>query len=318
MRVLNFNEFILNESESYDYETQDIRNIMGDGYEIIADGFLDSDATPPAGKILVVSDDENKIKIAFCDRRGKFSDGIILPKDSIKLSNEPENQYRIKIDPNLRWLNNTTNRQNLEDFIEDYINSKLDLESHKTKFVDGIKDDVYFIMDTMGIPCDVKEVRKIEDDNKYEVSLDNGIIIDAKKRSSDDLVGNFDIYKQYSDVYPSVSIKSDSGKMVFVFNREDLDLTDEVESDITEINKNDYLNFLLKKSLGLETTEDEERIFKHFVDTVNSREWEYSDLDEEEKQERGRKNAKYLKKLKKLVLSFLPEAKVKEIHPDKN
>jgi len=143
-------------------------------------------------------------------------------------------------------------------------------------------------------------------------------VIDVKKRSSDDLVGNFDIYKKYSDVYPSVTIKSDLGKMHFNFDQDNLDGNEEVESDITDVSKNDYLNFLLKKSLGLETTADEERLYNHFLEVIDSKDWEYSEIDEEEKKERGRKTQKYIKKLKKLVLSFLPETKIREIYPDKN
>lgn len=317
MRILNFTEFKLNENQSGDYETTDIKNLMDGGYEIICDDFLDKDSTPPTGKILVVGDDDSHVKISFCDRFGKMQDGIRIPKDSIKLSKNTDDQYTIKLDPNLRWMNISSNRDKLEDFIEDYINSKLDLETYKTRFIDSIKDDIYFIMDIMGIPCEVQDVKRTDDDNKYEVSLDNGIVIDVKKRSSDELVGNFDVYKKYSDVYPSISINSDSGKMKFIFNPEELD-SEEVESNITEISKNDYLNFLLKKSLGLETTDDEERLYKHFLDTVDRREWDYSDIDEDEKKERGRKSAKYIKKLKKLVLSFLPETKVKDILPDKD
>jgi hypothetical protein len=192
----------------------------------------------------------------------------------------------------------------------------MDTETYSTRLTDGIKDDVYFIMDTLGIPCEVTEFQKLEDDNKYEVTLDNGMVIDAKKRSSDDLVGNFDVYKKYGDIYPSVSIKSDNGKMIFTFKPDEIDPV-EIESNITEIGKNDYLNYLLKKSLGVDNTVDEERLYKHFVETVENHD-DYSDDDSEEKQERGRKSAKYIKALKKVIASFLPENKIRDIHPDKN
>ena len=317
MRVLNFKDFILNESDSGGYGIPDVKNIMDDGYELTAEDFVGQKSTPPVGKILVVDDSNNSLTLSFRDRSGKMDRKLMVGKDSVKFSKNSDGNYIIKIDPNLRWLNTGNNRENIEDFIEDLINCKLDSENHESRFIDGIKDDVYFIMDILGIPCEVSDIKKIED-NKYEITLDNDMVIDVKKRSSDDLVGNFDIYKKYSDVYPSVTIKSDLGKMHFNFDQDNLDGNEEVESDISDVSKNDYLNFLLKKSLGLETTADEERLYNHFLEVIDSKDWEYSEIDEEEKKERGRKTQKYIKKLKKLVLSFLPETKIREIYPDKN
>lgn len=317
MRVLNFKDFILNESDSGGYGIPDVKNIMDDGYELTAEDFVGQKSTPPVGKILVVDDSNNSLTLSFRDRSGKMDRKLMVGKDSVKFSKNSDGNYIIKIDPNLRWLNTGNNRENIEDFIEDLINCKLDSENHESRFIDGIKDDVYFIMDILGIPCEVSDIKKIED-NKYEITLDNDMVIDVKKRSSDDLVGNFDIYKKHSDVYPSVTIKSDLGKMHFNFDQDNLDGNEEVESDITDVSKNDYLNFLLKKSLGLETTADEERLYNHFLEVIDSKDWEYSEIDEEEKKERGRKTQKYIKKLKKLVLSFLPETKIREIYPNKN
>jgi hypothetical protein len=315
MRVLNFEEFLLNESDSIGYEIPGIKSILDDGYELTADDFVDSDSTAPVGKLLVVSDNDNSLTLSFRDRSGETDRKLIISKESVKISKNQDGQYIIKIDPNLRWLNTGNNRENLEDFIEDLINCKLDLERHQSRFTDGIKDDVYFIMDILGIPCEVTELKNIED-NKYEIALSNDMLIDVKKRSSDELVGDFEVYKKHSDIYPAVTIKSDNGKMLFSFSSDDEH--EEINSDITDISKNDYLNFLLKKSLGIETTEDEERLYKHFVEVINSKDCEYNELDEEERKERGRKSQKYIKKLKKLVLSFLPESKIREIYPDKN
>jgi hypothetical protein len=318
MRILKFNEFSINESESevVAYEVPDVKNIMDDGYEISAESFLDTESTPPTGKILVIKDGDNSITISFCDRFGKMDNELNISKDSVKITKNSDDGYTIKVDPNLRWLNTGNNRDNLEDFIEEFVNCKMDTETYGTRLKDGIKDDVYFIMDAMGIPCEVTEFQKLEDDNKYEVTLDNGMVIDAKKRTSDDLVGNFDIYKKHSDIYPSVSIKSDSGKMLFTFKPEEMDPV-EIESNITEIGKDDYLNYLLKKSLGVDSTIDEERLYNHFVKSIEDH-GEYSDDDGDEMQERGRASAKRIKDLKKLISSFLPESKIREIYPDKN
>lgn len=315
-RILNFREFMIKESESFNYEIDEIKNIIEDGYEIFAENFSGNESIPPVGKLLITSQDDNNVTISFCDRFGKMDKKINLPKDSIKINKIQENQYSIKIDPNQRWLNKRSNREILEDFIEDYINSKIDNETYKTRQSDTVKDDVYFIMEILGVPCEVKDLKKCED-GKYEISLTNDMQVDIRKKSPDQFIGNFEIFRKKSDVYPSVSINSERGKTILNFNIDDFE-EEEIESDIQDINKNDYLNYLLKKSLGIENSEDEERLYNHFLEVENREDWKYNDLDEKEKQERSKKDEKYVKKLKKLLRFFISDKKIREVSKNKD
>jgi glycosyltransferase involved in cell wall biosynthesis len=128
---------------------------------------------------------------------------------------------------------------------------------------------------------------------------------------------NFDVYKKHDAAYPSFSIRSDKGKMGFHFDSDDLPAS-EVESDIMDVSKNDYLNYLLKKSLGIETHSDKERLYKHFVDSINSHDFDYIKSDDIKTQEKGKRSADYIKSLKNMVSTFVPEKRISEVYPRKD
>jgi len=318
MRILNFNDFKINESDdTEDYISVDgIRPIMDDGYEISADNFCDSDRTFPMGSIIVTKDNNSSITMAFCGNNGKIQNELSIPKDSVDIKIDDNNNYIVTIDPNRRWLNVTGNRAAIEDFIEDFTNCKMECDNLDIRMIDGIKDDVYTILDIIGIPYDIESADKM-DDNQYEVKLGNGMLIDIKKRSNNDMVGNFDVYKKHDDSRPAFSINSDKGKMGFSFDSDDLP-TSEVESNITDVSKNDYLNYLLRKSLGIETHSDKERLYKHFVDSINSHDSDYAKSDDIKTQERGKKSADYIKSLKNMVSTFVPEKRISEVYPNRD
>jgi hypothetical protein len=318
MRILNFNDFKINESDNTDeYITVDgIRQIMDDGYEISAENFCDSDRTFPMGSIIVTKDSNSSITLAYCGNKGEIENEISIPKDSVDIKNDDDNNYIITIDPDRRWLNVTGNRAAIEDFIEDFTNCKMECDGNTTRMLDGVKGDVYTILDIIGIPYDIESAEKV-DANQYEVKLGNGMLIDVKKRSHDDMVGNFDVYKKHDATYPSFSIRSDKGKMGFHFDSDDLPAS-EVESDIMDVSKNDYLNYLLKKSLGIETHSDKERLYKHFVDSINSHDFDYIKSDDIKTQEKGKRSADYIKSLKNMVSTFVPEKRISEVYPRKD
>lgn len=317
MRILSFNDFKINESDDTDehISVDGIRSIMDDGYEISAENFCDFDGTLPIGSIIVTSDNNSSITIAFCGSGGEIENEISIPKDSVDIRME-DNNYLVTIDPERRWLNIPGNRAAVEDFIEDFANCKIESDNHSTRMLDGVKDDVYTILDIIGIPYDIESAEKV-DDNQYEVKLANGMLVDVKKRSNNDMVGNFDVYKKHDDMYPAFSINSDKGKMGFSFDSDDIPAS-EVESNISDINKDDYINYLLRKSLGIETHSDKERLYKHFVDSVNSHDWDYIKSDDIKTQEKGKKSADYIKSLKNMVSTFIPEKRISEVYPSKD
>jgi hypothetical protein len=68
----------------------------------------------------------------------------------------------------------------------------------------------------------------------------------------------------------------------------------------------------------METHSDKERLYKHFVDSVNSHDWDYVKSDDIKTQERGKKSADYIKSLKNMVSTFVPEKRISEVYPNKD
>ena len=73
MRILNFSEFALNESDDLNqedfYKVPGVKNFMGDGYEISAENCINSEDYP-AFKISVIEENHSAIRICYCDDHG--------------------------------------------------------------------------------------------------------------------------------------------------------------------------------------------------------------------------------------------------------
>jgi hypothetical protein len=169
-------------------------------------------------------------------------------------------------------------------------------------------------MDMLGINCEVSNINRLEGENEYEAELNNKMLVGIRKRSINDLVGEFNVYKEKSDYEPSLSIISSNGKMNFKFH--DSIMPDEqMESTITDATKDSYINYLMKRSLGVETLDDKERMYDHLLKIADSLNQKDLKSDDDEKKETAHSLLKSIKHMKNLVSDFMPDEKMKGILP---
>jgi hypothetical protein len=151
-------------------------------------------------------------------------------------------------------------------------------------------------------------------DNEYEVILDNGISIDVNKKSSKQLLGNFRMYRNNGETSPSVEIKSKDGKHNFYFYNEDLPNLED-ESDLSDVKKNHRLYFLLKKSLGVDDSEDRQNFYDHFEERSSAfKNGNSENLSPEIKKSRI-EDGKKLKDLRNIANTFTTDDKIIKIFP---
>jgi len=315
MRILNFKNFIINESTSQIYdEITGVNSISDDGYELEAEKFDDENDDAPFGKIILTKDSPKNIRLSFNNYRGKKVKELWIPKDHCDIKNVNGGISKISIPGNSTWLSFDDNRAKVEDFIEDLYNSKMRDKLYSSDLIDTIKNDVHHIMDMIGIPCEVVDVKKLNGDNEYEVVLDNDISIDVDKRSAKQLLGNFKMYRNNRESSPSVEIKSKNGKHNFYFYNDDLPNLDD-EADLSDVKKNHRLYYLLKKSLGVDDNDDRENFYKHFEEKlVNFKGENQENLSSEMKKYRI-EDAKKLKDLKNIANTFKSEDEIRKIFP---
>jgi hypothetical protein len=315
MRILDFRNFILNEEASPMYdEIPEVKSISDDGYEIEAERFDDENQDPPFGKVLLTKDSPKNVRLSFHNYKGKKIKDLWIPKDHCQIKDGKDDSCLVTIPGDSNWLNSDENRNKLEDFIEGLYNSKMRDKLYSDDIIETIKNDVYHIMDMIGIPCEVVSVNKLDGDNEYEVVLDNDISIDVNKKSAKELLGNFKMYKNNRETSPSVEIKSKGGKHNFYFYNEDLPNLED-ESDLIDVKKNHRLYYLLKKSLGVDNNEDREIFYNHFeAKSKNFNNENGEKLNPEMKRMRI-EDGKKLKDLKNIASTFKPENEIIKIFP---
>ena len=315
MKILNFENFILNEVASSIYdEIPGVKTLSNDGYEIEAEKFDSENSDPPFGKILLTKDSPKNVRLSFHNYKGKKMKDLWIPKDHCEIKGGKDDSYKISISGDGSWFESEDNRNKVEDFIEDLYNSKMRDKLYSGDLVDTIKNDVYHIMDIMGIQCEVVDVKKLDGDNEYEVILDNDISIDVNKKSSKELLGNFKMYKNNKETSPSVEIKSKNGKHNFYFYNDDLPNLED-ESDLVDVKKNHRLYYLLKKSLGVDDNEDRDNFYNHFeTKSKNFKDENGENLSPDMKKIRV-DDAKKLKDLKDIANTFASDEKIRKIFP---
>lgn len=313
-KILNFNEFKVNESASQEdiNEIPGVKRLPDDGYEISAHDFTEDSDDLPVGRILVLKENQKSICLAYSDFKGRIKSEIWIPKDNIKIVKDGDS-YKISMNSHRGFLSGPDNTAKMEDFISDYYDCVIDSNSNDT-IGSKVEDDIKSIMDILGIECEVTKVNKLERENEYEAELNNNMLVGIKKRSINDLVGDFNVYKDKSDYEPSLSIESRNGKMNFGFSKDVLP-KEKMESTITSVAKDNYINYLMKKSLGVENREDEDRMYNHLVKTADDMNFDDLKSEDEKKKEASHASLKSIKHMMKLVSSFMPDEKISGILP---
>lgn len=315
MRILDFRNFVLNEEASQIYdEIPEVKSISDDGYEIEAERFDDENQDPPFGKILLTKDSSKNIRLSFHNYKGKKMKDLWIPKDHCQVNDGNEGSCLVTIPGNGNWIESEENRAKLEDFIEELYNSKMRDKLYSDDIIETIKNDVHHIMDTIGIPCEVVSVNKMDGDNEYEVVLDNNISIDVNKKSAKELLGSFKMYKNNKESSPSVEIKSKGGKHSFYFYNDDLPNLED-ESDLIDVKKNNRLYFLLKKSLGVDNNDDRENFYNHFENKSKNFSSENGEKLSPEMKKLRIEDGKRLKDLRNIANTFKDENEIMKIFP---
>lgn len=314
-RILNFKDFSINENVTRKgiNEIPDVKKLVDGGYEICAHDFTEDSDDLPVGKILVIKDNQKSICLAYSDYKGRIKCELWIPKDKIKITKDDDSNYVVNMNTYKGFLSSEGNTAKMEDFISDYYDCVIDSDRDDS-LSSKIKDDIESIMDMLGINCEVSNINKLEGENEYEAELNNKMLVGIKKRSINDLVGDFTVYKDKSDYEPSLSIESRNGKINFGFHDSILP-KERMESTITGATKDNYINYLMKKSLGVETHEDKERMYDHFIKSADSLNPDDLKSDDEKKKETAHSLLKSIKHMKNLVSDFMPEEKVRGVLP---
>jgi hypothetical protein len=192
--------------------------------------------------------------------------------------------------------------------IKESSEKKEDLESFdwrsKEPAHSSILDDVELVMSLLGLNCRIKEVKQDEDSGLFWTLLtDEGNLIELKRRSEEDLLKSLKIYKKEADPYPCIHIEEPEKKCCFRL-ADDLEIEEPIGFlDLTK--KDPYYNFLKKKSLDRQNSQDEEIMKDYYLNFLKNNTGKDSTDPESDDSETERRD--FLKKLKKVLSTFVED-----------
>lgn len=245
--VLNFTDFnLLNESHTFGKKNL---GIIGP----LANWSMKIQAYPePNNGMIGYAIDEDGIELFHGDKK------LRIPSKSCDVHEKPDYSV-IEIKPHTKWVDSDSSREQLEDFIEDYINTRSKKERDPAS---SVSDDIEIVMDLIGISEKVKSCNCVKE-NFFEADLENGMQIEVKKGQDDDLFKNFKIYKDNLSRFPDVKIKRSGVGKVGEF-RTKMGEFSETGDSISDLLKQPCTKYLIQHSLGNPDEQTGEELLNHY------------------------------------------------------
>ena len=222
--------------------------------------------------------------------------------------------YRLEIPSYTNWFKDEKNKKTLDDFLNSFIESVEEIKiSKRDKLRERAKEDFDLILDYLDLNDSVAELKSEDKEHFFSGQTENGLHVEVTKRTPEDLLGSFKIYRSSKDHRYSLeySLENKGGNPVFFFRVGDKKYT--VYGPLTDIKSNKFGMYLLKKSLGNETKEDEQSLIEYFETILSQHDWNYQ-YAEGPAYKRGASQSDHINEVWRLLSDFLPEEKIKEIY----
>jgi len=246
-RVLSYEEFDkLEESRSTGKKQFGIIGPFADG------SIKMKVSSKPSDGLVVYSIGENEYSLQNGER------SISVPKSACEVTDK-DGYSVIDVKPYTKWISFEDNRNDLHDFVEEFIDSKnrsgLDVEQ-------SISDDVEMVVDLLGIPAIVSKCIQISE-NHFDVDLSNGIQVEVKKRDPDDFFKSLKIFKDNKSALPVCRIRRSANDKIIDFRTPKGEFSERSDS-IRDLLLHPVVKFLLNLSLNLKNEDTEPVLMDHY------------------------------------------------------
>jgi hypothetical protein len=305
MKILKFTEF-LNESHSSEETVPEIQGFLQDGYMIRTR----KKGEDVKNNVILLSDNNpHSYCLSYHDKNGQERDKIWIPKEFLKMTEEGD-EIVVTLHPDNKWISKKANRVALEDFVEDYLNHKLEITNSEDQLLKEISADISTILEILELPLTIEKIQK-NSDHEYEVYFENGGYLDFSRADSSNLFKSLKFFKDAEDNQPSLIVNRNQSSADFDFSNPELGKR-KFSCFLDEAPANPYFNFLVKKSMDKETHGDEESLLQFFLQELAQN---ANEINPE--LPRNIENKNFVRDLKSAVSSFVPEEKLRMMLPSK-
>jgi len=317
-KLLRFDSFINESSSVLKGTIPSIKERWDGGYDIkVCDSVLNGGRMDDS-YINISKKTEKAVALAYIQPDGKTSEFLWIPSAACfkkKFSSGHGAYYQVEIPSYTYWFKNDENRRKLENFLNDFMDAQ---EVKKRKGIDDIleqaKDDIDLILDQVGIDDSVASLERGKSDYEFEGITENGLNVIVNKRSKEDLVGDFEIYKSKDETRPVIrfSYMKGASNPSFTFNINGKNY--QTSGSITEVESNPYKKYLLLRSLNKETQADKDGLLNYYTDLLKSQDWAYQYSDDSRTYKAGQKSLDHINEVGELLKEFMPEKEVSDIY----
>lgn len=313
--ILDYSNFSsLYESKKYE-ELRSVKKTWGGEYIIDVNDYQKEGNKPLKGFILIGKDSGKAIALTYLNSDGSEAKYLWVPYFGAFINRNIRGGISsIKITPYKNWLSQPENESKLEEFLNGFAES---LEKEKTENQNRIslqaQKDLDLILDMYGIDSQIEKFGKGEFENEWRAELDNGFIVIIKKRSPEDLVGEFRIYPKEKSEIPFIEINTEKNREGFNFRREGEPLIYRNIS-MTDLKTDPVALYLFKNITGIQEYEDEKSLLDYFISLLKSQDKDYLMSDDHRYYKIGESQKKEINLVSDLLGDFLTSNKIEEIY----
>jgi hypothetical protein len=182
------------------------------------------------------------------------------------------------------------------------------------KLGEYVKDEINLLLDQIGLESNVVSIKNKEK-VKFEALTDDGKLIELRKIDQNTPSREIKVYLDDKAVRPVFTIElGPKGIANFRFNVKDKYYNRSVY--FSNINDDKYFNYLLKKSMGIESAGDQEGLVEYFNEVLKNYDWDYQMSDDKRAYEKGQKQSDLVRDIKTLLSDFLSEEKIDSIYKE--
>jgi len=313
--ILRYEKFTsVNESKKYS-SLDSVNKTWGGEYILDVSDYQKNGNKPLKGFLLVGKDSGKAVALTYLKSDGSEAKYFWIPNFGAYINKNIRGGISsIKITPRKNWINQPGNEEKLEEFLDGFEDS---IEKEKTEKEKNVsleaQKDLDLILDMYGINSSIEKFEKEDSPNEWKATLENGFIVIIKKRSSEDLVGEFRIYPNFSSETPSIEINTESINQRFTFKRPKMDPVRRNIS-MTQLKKDPVAYYLFKNIIGDLKNEDEKSLLEYFESIVKKEDPNSHMSDDSKTYKRGIDDRKEIDLVYKLLDDSLTTKKIEEIY----
>ena len=317
MRFKSFNTFILESVNTEDLPSQFYKRVKerwDGGYDIqVIDAETGVIENPDM--LHIIKKTPKAIALAYSGIDNNISKYFWLPNYCCKIKKGGDGNLYLEIPSYTNWFKDAENSGSLEDFLNDFIEVLEQRSADKIdKLGEYVKDEINLLLDQIGLESNVVSIKNKEK-VKFEALTDDGKLIELRKIDQNTPSREIKVYLDDKAVRPVFTIElGPKGIANFRFNVKDKYYNRSVY--FSNINDDKYFNYLLKKSMGIESAGDQEGLVEYFNEVLKNYDWDYQMSDDKRAYETGQKQSDLVRDIKTLLSDFLSEEKIDSIYKE--